>query len=96
VKTSFVGYLPREGCLTLDHTTTFLFPMIVLLSLGGYLANKVLLRVTFFAWSAALGKIFTMDNIKKHIIVVKWCCMCKKIGESMNHLLLHCEIVNAL
>jgi hypothetical protein len=33
--------------------------------------TKVILRVTFFAWSAALGKIRIMDNLKKwHIIVV--------------------------
>jgi hypothetical protein len=24
--------------------------------------------------------------------VVKWCCMCKKNGESVDHLLIHCEV----
>jgi hypothetical protein len=38
-----------------------------------------------------------MDNQRKqHIIVVQWCCMCKKNGESVDHLLLHCEITSAL
>jgi hypothetical protein len=36
---------------------------------------------TFFAWSAALGKILTMDNMRKqHVIVVDRCCMCKRNG----------------
>ena len=31
----------------------------------------------FFTWSAALGKILTMDNLRiKHFIVVNRCCMC--------------------
>jgi hypothetical protein len=34
VKT-FAGYSLREGCLMSDHTIMFLFPMVVLLSLGG-------------------------------------------------------------
>jgi hypothetical protein len=38
-----------------------------------------------------------MDNLRKwYVIVVDWCCMCKKSGESMDHLLLHCEITSAL
>jgi hypothetical protein len=57
---------------------------------------KVPLRVAFFAWSVALGKIYTMDNLKKrYIIVVGRCCMCKRNGESVEYLLLHCEVANA-
>ena len=25
--------------------------------------------------------------------MVGWCCMCKRSGESVNHLLLHCRVV---
>jgi hypothetical protein len=58
---------------------------------SGFLASDI------FAWSAVLRKILTMDNLKKrHIIMVDWCCMFKKSGESKDHLLLQCEIVNAL
>jgi hypothetical protein len=33
-------------------------------------------RAGFFVWSAALGKILTMDNLRKrHIIVINWCCV---------------------
>jgi hypothetical protein len=53
--------------------------------------------VAFFVWSAALGKILTHDNLcKRNVIVIEWCCMCKKNGESMNHLLLHCEVAREL
>jgi hypothetical protein len=55
--------------------------------------SKVLPRVAFFMWTAVLGKILTMDNLrKKNIIVMDWCCICKKSGESIDHLLLHCEV----
>jgi hypothetical protein len=55
------------------------------------------LRAAFFAWSAALGKILTVDNLRKrHIIIVDKCCLCKRDGESVDHLLLHCDVVSAL
>uniref|UniRef100_A0A2N9J6H2 Reverse transcriptase zinc-binding domain-containing protein n=1 Tax=Fagus sylvatica TaxID=28930 RepID=A0A2N9J6H2_FAGSY len=54
-------------------------------------------RVAFFMWTAAHGKILTMDNLRKrHICIVDWCCMCKHSGESPNHLLLHCEMAQSL
>jgi hypothetical protein len=54
-------------------------------------------RAAFFAWSAVLGKILTVDNLRKrHIIIVDKCCLCKRDGESVDHLLLHCDMVSAL
>jgi hypothetical protein len=54
-------------------------------------------RAAFFAWSAALSKILTMDNLRKmRIIIVDRCCLCKKDEESMNHLLLHYDVASAL
>jgi len=54
-------------------------------------------RVTFFVWSVALGKILTHDNFRKrNIIVIEWCCLCKKSGESIDHLLLHYEVARDL
>jgi hypothetical protein len=54
-------------------------------------------RVAFFAWSAALGKILTVDNLRKrHIIIVDRCCLCKRDEESMDHFLLHCDVASAL
>jgi hypothetical protein len=55
--------------------------------------SKAPTRVAFFVWTAVLGKILTLDNLrKKNIIVTEWCCMCKHSGKSSNHLLLHCEV----
>jgi hypothetical protein len=49
-------------------------------------------RVAFFVWSAALGKILTLDNLKRrNIVLVNRCGICKKEEESIDHLLLHCE-----
>jgi hypothetical protein len=54
-------------------------------------------RVAFFVWSAALGKILTHDNLRKrNIVVIEWCCMCKKKGEAIDHLLLHCDTAREL
>ena len=48
-------------------------------------------------WTATHGKILTLDNLhKREIIAVDWCCTCKQSGESVNHLLLHCKVAQAL
>jgi hypothetical protein len=40
-----------------------------------------------------LGRILTLDNLRKrHVIVMDWCYRCKKTGESIDYLLLHCEL----
>ena len=37
-----------------------------------------------------LGKILTIDNLRRRqVVVVDWCCMCKRNGESDDHILLH-------
>ena len=54
---------------------------------------KVPPRIAFFSWTAALGKLLTIDNLRKrHLIIVDWCCLCKTSGESVDHLLLHCSL----
>ena len=53
--------------------------------------SKVPPRVAFFSWSASFGKILTIDNLRKwRIVVLDWCYMYKRCGESVDHLLLHC------
>jgi len=53
--------------------------------------------VVFFVWIAALGKILTHDNLRKrNVMVIEWCCMCRKSGESIEYLLLHCEVARDL
>ena len=57
---------------------------------------KTPLRVSFFVWTA-LGKILTLDNLKKrNVVLVDWCCMCKKSGDSIDHILFHCEVAREL
>jgi hypothetical protein len=54
-------------------------------------------RVAFFAWTAARGKILTIDNLRwRGMFVVNRCWLCESDGESMDHLLLHCGVTNAL
>jgi hypothetical protein len=44
-----------------------------------------------------LGKILTLDNLRKmSVMVVEWCCMCNKSWESIDHLLIHCEVAKKL
>ena len=44
-------------------------------------------------WTAASGNILTIDNLRKRqILILDWCCMCKRNGESVDHLLIHCPI----
>ena len=48
--------------------------------------------VAFSAWFASLG-ILTADNFcKRCVLVLDWCYMCKRCGESVDHLLLLCPI----
>jgi hypothetical protein len=51
----------------------------------------------FFTWTAVLGKILTLDNLrKKNIIVINRCCLCKADGDTIDHLLLNYEIARSL
>jgi hypothetical protein len=53
--------------------------------------------MAFFVWTNALQKILTLDNLRKrNVVVVEWCCLCKKNGKSIDHILLHCEVVREL
>jgi hypothetical protein len=52
--------------------------------------------VAFFAWLTTLRQILTLDNLRKHhVLVVDWCCMSKRSGESMD-LLLYNKATSAL
>jgi hypothetical protein len=55
------------------------------------------LRAAFFTWSAALSRILTLDNLRKrNLIIVDRCCLCKRDEESVDHILLHCDLASAL
>jgi hypothetical protein len=54
-------------------------------------------RVAFFVWTAALGRILTLDNQRtRQVIVMDCCCMCKKSREFIDHLLLHSKVARNL
>ena len=54
-------------------------------------------KAAFFVWSASLEKILTLDNLRRRqVIMVNRCCPCKLDGESVDHLLLHCEVARSL
>ena len=53
----------------------------------------------FFVWTAAWGKILTIDHLRRRGFIVwigVWCCLCRCSGESVDHLLLHCGEVSRL
>ena len=46
-------------------------------------------RVAFFVWIVALGRILTTDHFRRRrVIVLDYCWLCKRNGESISHLLL--------
>lgn len=59
--------------------------------------SKVPPKVALFMWTLALGKILTIDKLRRRrLIVIDWCYVCKCAGETMDHLLLHCPTATEL
>jgi len=95
-KIIFGSLLLAKGSLMLDLSIRLL-PIRRQFPWKSIWRTKVPLKVAFFAWAAALGKILTLDNFRKRrVIVIDRCCMCKKNGENVNHLLLHCDVASVL
>ena len=58
---------------------------------------KVPPHVAFFMWTAVLGKLPTIDNLRKrNMVIVNRCCLCKTAAESVDHLFLHCNLAKDL
>ena len=54
-------------------------------------------RVSFFIWCVTWNKILTGDNLRlRGLDFVDWCIMCRHCGETVDHLLLHCEMAYQL
>jgi len=49
--------------------------------------------VSFFVWFVAWNKIVIGDNLRlRGFDFVDWCIMCHQCGETVDYLLLHCEM----
>jgi hypothetical protein len=49
-------------------------------------------HIAFFLWATTLGRILTVDNLRRQgFQLINRCCLCKKDEETINHLLLHCQ-----
>ena len=60
-------------------------------------AAKAPPRVAFFVWTVAWGRILTCDNFMRNgYTMAGWCCMCCCDGETVDHLLLHCNFTHML
>ena len=67
----------------------------------GLLPKKVILEINwflskmgFFAWEAWWGRVLTMDQLKmRGFFLANRCLLCRKDGENIEHLLLHCPMV---
>jgi hypothetical protein len=93
VKTNYGGFPPKKGRLLLAPTMSLFVMVAFLFSWKSIWRTKVPFRAAIFVWSVTLGKILTMNNLKKrYVVVVDKCCMCKRDGESVDYLLLHCEV----
>jgi hypothetical protein len=54
-------------------------------------------RVAFFMWTVTWGRILTCDNLRRRgFVMVGWCCVCKSVDETMDHLFLHCWVARQL
>lgn len=72
------------------HCIRFCQAKIILRSLGKPIwKSKVPLKVALFGGTTSIGKVLTLDNLRRGIVVMELCYMSMKHGESVDHLLLH-------
>jgi hypothetical protein len=53
-------------------------------------------KVAFFGWTAASGNILSIGNLRRRGIIVNRCSKRKICEESVDRLLLHCDVANEL
>lgn len=84
MKTRFVGAIRKVWSLKLNLIMPCSFPWKSICKV------KVPRKVAFLSWTATLGKILTIDNLRRRRVLVLDCCyMYKRAGETVDHLLLH-------
>ena len=58
--------------------------MLRIISLGKLFGNPKPPKVSFFLWTAALGKVLTSDNLRKRwLVVLDWCGMCRQVEKPL-------------
>lgn len=84
----------QNGAYTVRSSTHFFGPMPdVHVPWKDIWYLPVPLKIQFFMWVAISGNISTNDVLRrKGFILPNICSLCKKDGESVNHILLHCPI----
>ena len=67
-------------------------PLPIIFPWKGIWKAKAPWHVSFFVWTVAWDKILTGNNLQvRGFDFVDWCIMCCCNGETVDHLLLHCE-----
>jgi hypothetical protein len=73
-----IGWIPSKGKKFDVRSPNFV---------GRVFGEVRLLQEWHFLCTMAFGRILTMDNLrKKSVMVVHWCYMCKRSGDSIDHL----------
>ena len=94
-----IGILIKEEVLQFTHITRFWQTVSISPSYGRLFGSprSLLELLFFFVWTIVLGNILTIDNLwKQRILILGWCCICKRNGESADHLLIHCPLASDL
>ena len=90
VETGFLGKFLCENLLW-----SFTIPIPGVFPLEDCVELQSAFKDQFLCLDSSVGE--NLDNLRnRRLVVIDWCCMCKKAGESINHLLLHCPIAREL
>ncbi|KAJ9687212.1 hypothetical protein PVL29_015890 [Vitis rotundifolia] len=81
----------KDAYSWLDRPTNVIFPK------NKIWMERVPTKISFFAWEATWGKIWTLDRLQKR----GWqlpnrCFLCACEAESVNHILIHCTVVRVI
>ena len=68
-------------------------PLPIIFPWKGVWKVKASRHVSFVVWTTVWDRILTGDNLRgRRMVFVDWCIMCCCNGETVDHLLLHCDV----
>ena len=80
------GFSVKSMYRCFDHSPAIDFPYRLIWNL------VVPPKIGVFAWEATLGKVLTLDQLKRRgMSLVNRCFMCEEDEENIDHLLIHCK-----